>query len=95
MTKPTTWLDLARSLDADWPPHQPVTLTELKTATMKPKTGVDLARKDLGKLPLGTRQGVDEASGRDGRPDTGKCDRLLERLMKVHGEMRHELLKKK
>jgi hypothetical protein len=66
-----------------------------KTATMKPKTGVDLARKDLGKLPLGTRQGSDEASGRDGRPDTGKCDRLLERLMKVHGEMRNELFRKK
>jgi hypothetical protein len=38
-----------------------------ETATMKPKTGVDLARQDLGKLPLGTRQGSDEASGRDGR----------------------------
>jgi hypothetical protein len=62
---------------------------------MKPKTGVDLVRKDLVKLPLGTRQGVDEASGRDGRPDTGKCDRLLERLRKVHGETHDELLKKK
>ena len=62
---------------------------------MKPKTGVDLARKDLGKLPVGTRQGVDEASGRDGRPVIGTCDRLLERLMKVHGEMRNELFKKK
>ncbi len=65
-----------------------------KTATMKPKTGVDLTRKDFGKLPLGTRQGSDEASGRDGRPDTGKCDRLLERLVKVHGETRNELFKK-
>ena len=61
---------------------------------MKLKTSIDLARKDLAKLPLGTRQGVDEASGRDGRPDTGKCDRLLERLMKVHGETRNELFKK-
>jgi hypothetical protein len=61
---------------------------------MKPKTSIDFARKDLAKLPLETRQGVDEASGRDGRPDTGKCDRLLERLMKVHGETRNELFKK-
>src|SRR5262245_33490555 len=29
MTKPKTWFDLEPSLDADWPPHQPVTLTEL------------------------------------------------------------------
>ena len=29
MTKPKTWSDLEPSLDADWPPHQPVTLTEL------------------------------------------------------------------
>jgi hypothetical protein len=29
MTKPKAWLDLALSLDADWPPRQPVTLTEL------------------------------------------------------------------
>ena len=29
MTKPKTWGDLAHSLDADWPPRQPVTLTEL------------------------------------------------------------------
>jgi hypothetical protein len=61
---------------------------------MKPKTSIDFARKDLAKLPLGTRQAVDEASGRDGRPDTGKCDRLLERLMKVHGETRNELFQK-
>ena len=29
MTKPKTWLDLALSPDADWPPHQPVMLMEL------------------------------------------------------------------
>ena len=29
MTKPKTRVDLALSLDEDWPPHQPVTLTEL------------------------------------------------------------------
>jgi hypothetical protein len=29
MTKSKTWLDLALSLDSDWPPRQPVTLTEL------------------------------------------------------------------
>jgi hypothetical protein len=29
MTKPKTWLDLAPSPDVDWPPHQPITLTEL------------------------------------------------------------------
>jgi hypothetical protein len=29
MTKPRTWGDLARSLDADWPPRQPATLAEL------------------------------------------------------------------
>jgi hypothetical protein len=29
MTKPKTWADLARSLDADWPPHQPITLMDL------------------------------------------------------------------
>jgi hypothetical protein len=29
MTKPKAWADLARSLDADWPPRQPVTLAEL------------------------------------------------------------------
>jgi hypothetical protein len=28
MTKPKTWADLA-SLDADWPPHQPITLMDL------------------------------------------------------------------
>ena len=62
---------------------------------MKSKTGVDLAREDLGKLPLGTRQESDKASGRDGRPDTGKCDLLLERLIKVHGEARNHLFEKK
>src|SRR5262249_14275904 len=29
MTKPKTWADLARSLDADWPPRQTMTLTDL------------------------------------------------------------------
>ena len=29
MTKRKTWLDLALSPDADWPPHQPVTLIDL------------------------------------------------------------------
>jgi hypothetical protein len=29
MKKPKTWEDPARSLDADWPPHQPITLMEL------------------------------------------------------------------
>jgi hypothetical protein len=29
MTKPKTWADLARSLDADWPPRQPMTIAEL------------------------------------------------------------------
>jgi hypothetical protein len=29
MTKLKTWLDLAPSPDADWPSHQPITLTEL------------------------------------------------------------------
>ena len=29
MTKPRTRVDLALSLDAGWPPHQPVMLTEL------------------------------------------------------------------
>jgi hypothetical protein len=29
MTKPKTRADLARSLDADWPPRQPVTLMEM------------------------------------------------------------------
>ena len=29
LTKPKTRADLAHSLDADWPPHQPITLTEL------------------------------------------------------------------
>jgi hypothetical protein len=29
MTKPKTWADLARSLDADWPPGQPMTIAEL------------------------------------------------------------------
>ena len=42
--------------------------------------------KDLGKLPLGSREGVDGESGQDGRPATGQCDLLLERLIKVHGE---------
>jgi hypothetical protein len=26
MTKPKTWEDPARSFDADWPPHHPITL---------------------------------------------------------------------
>jgi hypothetical protein len=29
MTKPKTWEDLDRSLDADWPPRLPVTLMGL------------------------------------------------------------------
>ena len=29
MTKPKTWLDLALSPEADWPPHQPVALIDL------------------------------------------------------------------
>jgi hypothetical protein len=29
MTKPKTWEDPARSFDEDWPPHQPITLTDL------------------------------------------------------------------
>jgi hypothetical protein len=29
MTKPKTRVDFVRSLDEDWPPRQPVTLTEL------------------------------------------------------------------
>jgi hypothetical protein len=61
---------------------------------MKPKTSVDLARKDPGKLPVGTRQGIENGPGKDGRPAIGTCDRLLERLMKVHGETRSDLFKK-
>jgi hypothetical protein len=29
MTKPKTWADLARLLDADWPPSQKTALTDL------------------------------------------------------------------
>jgi hypothetical protein len=29
MTKPKTCADLARSFDADWPPHEPITLMDL------------------------------------------------------------------
>jgi hypothetical protein len=29
MTKPKTWSDLERSLDADWRSHQPITLMDL------------------------------------------------------------------
>ena len=29
MTKPKTWADLERSLEADWPPRQPITLADL------------------------------------------------------------------
>jgi hypothetical protein len=29
MTKPKTWSDLERSIDADWPPRQPITLMDL------------------------------------------------------------------
>jgi hypothetical protein len=29
MTKPKTWSDLERSLDADWPPRHPITLMDL------------------------------------------------------------------
>jgi hypothetical protein len=29
MKKPQTWEDPARTLDVDWPPHQPITLTDL------------------------------------------------------------------
>jgi hypothetical protein len=29
MTKPKTWVDLARSLGADWPPSQTMTITDL------------------------------------------------------------------
>jgi hypothetical protein len=51
--------------------------------------------KDLGKLPLGSREGVEAESGQDGRPTTGKCDLLLERLVKVHGETCNDLFNKK
>jgi hypothetical protein len=46
------------------------------------------------KLPLGSREAVDGESGQDGRPATGKCDLLLERLIKVHGETRNDVFKK-
>ena len=29
MTKPKTWVNLEPSLDADWPPRQPITITDL------------------------------------------------------------------
>ena len=29
MSKPKTWMDHARSLEADWPPRQTITLTDL------------------------------------------------------------------
>jgi hypothetical protein len=29
MTKSKTWTDVERSPDVDWPPHQPITLTDL------------------------------------------------------------------
>jgi hypothetical protein len=29
MTKPKTWVDFARSLEADWPPRQTMTITDL------------------------------------------------------------------
>ena len=29
MTKPKIWVDLKHSLDADWPPHQPITIGNL------------------------------------------------------------------
>jgi iron complex outermembrane receptor protein len=31
MTKKTWWLDLESSLDADWPPQQPITIADLVT----------------------------------------------------------------
>jgi hypothetical protein len=31
MTKPKTCVDLARSLDADWSPQQPITIADLVT----------------------------------------------------------------
>lgn len=33
MTKPKTWAELERSLDADWAPHQLVTLMDLVAET--------------------------------------------------------------
>ena len=51
--------------------------------------------KELGKLPLGSREGVDGDAGQDGRPAAGERDLLLEKLIKVHGEMRNGLFKKK
>ena len=29
MTKPKMWADRERSLDVDWPPHQPITLMDM------------------------------------------------------------------
>jgi len=29
MTKPKTWVDLALSLDTDWPPQKPITIADL------------------------------------------------------------------
>ena len=44
--------------------------------------------KELGMLPLGSREGVDGEFDQDGRPAAGERDLLLERLIKVHGETR-------
>jgi hypothetical protein len=43
--------------------------------------------KELGKLPLTSRVGIDGKFGQ--WPASAKCDLLLERLIKVHGKPQH------
>jgi hypothetical protein len=50
--------------------------------------------KELGKLPLTSRVGVEGKFGQDSRRATGERDLLLERLLKVHDEPRNDLFKK-
>jgi len=50
--------------------------------------------KQLGKLPLTSRVGVHGKFDQESWPASGKCDLLLARLIKVHGEQRNDLLKK-
>jgi hypothetical protein len=45
--------------------------------------------KELGKLPLTLRAGVEGKFGQDSRRATGERDLLLERLLKVHDEPRN------
>jgi hypothetical protein len=57
MTKSKTWTELARSLDEDWPPHQPMTLMDLAPKPV-PSIGISLVGVTRAAMTPATRMPV-------------------------------------